>query len=324
MAPKLTIPLERLNLNRFFEGEGPFDSPLTLTQRRIFILPTRQGLFFGLLLVVMLLGAINYDNSMSYLLTFLLASLIVVSILHTFRNLLHLRISVAVIAPVFSGENVTVPIILDNTGYPSRFAIRLELPKQAPRSCDVANNNWTNIDLSFPTKSRGKQSLPRITISTVFPLGLFRAWSPIRFSNNVMVYPAPLGETRLPYHSQQYQQRLDGGSQKGADDFTGFRNYHSGDSLRHINWKAYARQQELHTKQFGSNNNLELWLDWRTLPETNTETKLSQLCKWVIEADKTDVDYGLWLPNTVIKPGDDAAHKQHCLEALALFANTSQ
>jgi len=318
MASKFTIPLERLNLDRFFVGEGPYASPLTLSQRRIFILPTRQGLFFGLLLLVMLVGAINYDNSMGYLLTFLLASLIVVSILHTFRNLLRLTISVGAIAPVFSKEKATIPVMLDNTGHPARFAVGVEVLEQSSEIHDIADNSWTTVDVSFPTTTRGKHPLPRITVCTVFPLGLFRAWSPVRLSNTFIVYPTPLGESTLPQHAQLHQQRF-GGNQKGTDDFAGFRNYHAGDSLRHVNWKAYARQGSLHTKQFGGGNNRELWLDWRTVPLNNTEAVLSQLCKWVIEADKSDVDYGLWLPNITIKPNNGLAHKHQCLEALALY-----
>ena len=40
--------------------------PIVLTQRRIFIVPTRVGLLFVVVLIVMLLGAINYDLSLGH------------------------------------------------------------------------------------------------------------------------------------------------------------------------------------------------------------------------------------------------------------------
>ena len=49
---------------------------VTLDQRRIFIFPSRTGLFFGCSLLVMLVAAINFENNLSYALTFLLATLL--------------------------------------------------------------------------------------------------------------------------------------------------------------------------------------------------------------------------------------------------------
>ena len=59
---------------------------VTLDQRRIFIFPSRAGFFFGLCLLLMLTTAINYQNNMSYALTFLLATLFIIAILHTYAN----------------------------------------------------------------------------------------------------------------------------------------------------------------------------------------------------------------------------------------------
>jgi len=60
---------------------------VTLDQKRIFIFPSRVGFFFGFCLLIMLMAAINYQNNMSYALTFLLATLFVIATLHTFANL---------------------------------------------------------------------------------------------------------------------------------------------------------------------------------------------------------------------------------------------
>ena len=59
----------------------------------MFVLPTRAGLAYLVALVVMLIGAINYPLSLGYALVFLLGGLGVSTILNTFRNLAHLRIT---------------------------------------------------------------------------------------------------------------------------------------------------------------------------------------------------------------------------------------
>ena len=319
MLSKLNLSIDQLNLDRFFVGEGPFNAPVNLTQRRIFILPTRQGFLFATVLLIMLIGSINYNNSLGYLLTFLLASLSVVSILYTYRNLLQLKISIGNITPVFCGENIKIPIVVDNSGNSERFAIQVELDNEQTKSCDVEQDGWSSVSLSYKTHSRGNHQVPRITISSVFPLGLFRAWSHVRLTNTYLVYPKPGGDIQLPFQWNQEQQQLRG-YHKGADDFAGLYTYTPGDPLGHIHWKAYAREQGLHTKKFAGNNEQELWLDWRVLEKSDTEKNLSQLATWILEADKTEMNYGLWLPGNRTVPSLGPMHKQKCLKALALFS----
>src|ERR1051325_10129078 len=87
-----------------FQLRGPESGEVVLVQRRIFILPTRAGIFFGFVVLLMLTGSINYSLSLGYILTFLLASLGVTAMLHTFRNLAGLRVAPARTSPVFAGE----------------------------------------------------------------------------------------------------------------------------------------------------------------------------------------------------------------------------
>ena len=323
MLSKLSAPISQLNLDRFFVGEGPIDAPLQLSQRRIFILPTRQGILFAVVLLIMLIGSINYNNSLGYLLTFLLASLAVVSILYTYRNLLNLKVSVGNIAPVFSGENIKLPVVLDNTGFSERCAVQIKVFDEQVESCEVSQDGWASVNLSFKATKRGIHKVPRITVSTVFPLGLFHAWSHVRLNNTYLVYPEPLGDKTLPYqwNEEQQQQR---GYHKGTDDFAGLYTYTPGDPLGHIHWKSYAREQGLHTKKFGGNNEQEIWLDWREIKKDAIETRLSQLSRWILEADMTEMNYGVWLPENRIGPSLGPMHKQKCLRALALYGGVQR
>src|SRR5574343_2038404 len=101
-------------------------APLRLGQRRIFILPSRGGLLFALALVVMLLGAINYNLALGHALVFLLAGLGIGGMIHTFRNLFGLVITPGRPQPVFAGQNALFPLSLDNDRKAPRLALELE------------------------------------------------------------------------------------------------------------------------------------------------------------------------------------------------------
>lgn len=309
-------PLQRFNLARFFQGDAPSLAPWTLGRRNVYILPTSQGLFFAVSLAVILLGAINYNNSLGYFLTFLLGSIALVGMLHTYRNLLQLRIRTGAIEPAFAGGEVSIPILLDNPGPATRYRVALGFAGRPAQQHDLPPGQQ-RVKLSTPAGARGWQRVERFSVASTFPLGLFRAWSHVVPEERYLVYPSPSRDARLPLTSR-YMASLLGDQGLGSDDFAGLRGYRSGDSLKHIHWKALAREQGLLTKQFGGDRSEQLWLDWRMLEAMQTEARLSQLCRWVIEAEQQGIEYGLWLPDQIIQPARGRQHQQQCLKALAL------
>lgn len=315
-AQRLSL-VQRFNLARFFKGDAPSAAPWVLNRRNVYILPTRQGLFFAVTLMIILIGAINYNNSLGYFLTFLLGSVAIVGILHTYRNLLRLEVRLASIEPVFAGSEATIPVVLHNPGTQRREQIALAFAGQEPNICAIPPASQRVMSLQRPAGQRGWQPVGRFTLATTFPLGLFRAWSHVVPDSHYLVYPRPAAEARLPQTSR-YMASLVGDQGIGSDDFAGLRSYRTGDSLKHVHWKALAREQGLLIKQFGGDRSERLWLDWRMLEGRETEARLSQLCRWVIEAEQQGLEYGLWLPDQSIEPGRGHAHQQQCLRALAL------
>ncbi len=288
-----------------------------LHRKRIFILPTNYGLMFAVTLFVMLLGSLNYNNSLGFVLTFLLGGVALMSTFHTFRNISQLAIRPSKATPTFAGQDAIFNVIVDNDVGPARYAVSLVAENQNPTTVDVAASATTSAQLALPTKKRGRISLGIIKVETRFPLGLYRAWSYAPMTSTCLVYPKP-----AHYFTDPLPQHDEGGDRStinsGTEDFMGFRHYHPGDSTRHINWKAVARGQPLFSKQFDRNETQELWLDWNQAPG-DTESRLSQLCRWVLDADTAQCIYGLRLPDTTIAPATGATHKHRCLEALALF-----
>jgi uncharacterized protein (DUF58 family) len=307
---------ERFRLSRFFLGEKPSDETIRLTHRRIFILPTRQGLGFGLLLIVLLLIAFVYNNNLAYLLTFLLASVFFITILHTFKALSGLIVYKGRTTPVFLGEPAYFEIHIENPSLTLRHQLRVSLEKTEILAIQAQAK--INLALLSTPKRRGWHNAGTITLATTFPLGLFRAWSPIRFHFKTLVYPKP-ATTRLPLPecvsgTSQYE-----GKGQGADDFYGLQNYQFGDSIKHIHWKAYAKGLGVYSKQYSGGQERKIWLDYQQTPGRNTEERLSQLCRWLGEAEAQGLCYGFKLADLTLPPDCGAAHYQRCLEALALF-----
>jgi uncharacterized protein (DUF58 family) len=218
---------------------------------------------FAVLLLAMLIGAINYQNSLAFIFTFLLTGLGVVSMVHTFRNLNGLRFRVGHIQPVFAGEQAAFPLSVENPQGHHRFAIKLMFTGQQPQNLDLPVNGGQWLDLHHPTSQRGWLNPGRITVYSRFPLGLFHAWAYINIEMRALVYPTPSADRKLPAEVL-VQSGCAGDQGKGDDDFASLRPYHPGDSLRHIHWKALAREQGLMTKQFGGGVRLArhgLWPD---------------------------------------------------------------
>lgn len=303
---------------QLFRRDAPETGPVTLGRRRVYIIPTRTGLVFALILLAMLMGAVNYQNSLAFVLTFLLTGLSVVSMIHTFRNLHSLTLRAGHQQPVFSGEQARFSVNVENHGGRARYALNLFLGDQEPVTLDLPQNGGQWLTLPLATQRRGLLPPGRITIYTRFPLGLFHAWSYVHLDMPCLVYPRPAMRRGLPRELLDSRGTL-GDQGNGSDDFAALRTYHTGDSLRHVHWKAAAREQGLLTKQFGGGVTEELWLRWEQTGSLPLEERLSQLTRWVLEADALGLAYGLALPDTEFKPARGESHRRRCLKALALY-----
>jgi uncharacterized protein (DUF58 family) len=288
-----------------------------LNQRRIYIIPSRQGIGFAFVLVLMLLGDINYNLSLGYTLTFLLTTAGGMSMLYAFRNMAQLEIHAGHVEPVFAGESARFVFHFNNPGTLDRHQLHLHDDDGHRTTFDLPAQRSTAVELLLPATQRGWMDSERLTLYTEFPLGLFHAWTYIHFDIRCLVYPKPAPAQPLPAISSQ------NGTGKavaaGDEDFAGLRNYVAGDALPRIAWKALAREQGLQVKQFSAHQGQELWLDWAQLPNIATERKLELLTRWVLDAEVQGLNYGLRLAGNDIPPHNGATHRAECLRALALF-----
>ncbi|MDE2090753.1 MAG: DUF58 domain-containing protein [Gammaproteobacteria bacterium] len=304
--------------------QGPDGDAVTLDRRRVYILPTRQGIIYGFTVMVMLLGSMNYSNSMGFMLTFVLIGLGFVAMYSCHANLTGLEIGAGRTLPVFMGETARFQLHITNPGRNTRIAISLSVDvSDMLVTGDVAAAVHGSVSVPVDTHTRGWLKLGRLVVETTYPFGLCRAWSWVYMDLRVLVYPKP-AESAPPL--PQATEGRGGGPQTdvGEEDFSGLRNYRPGDSPRHIAWKSSAREQKLLTKQFSGSGQENRWLDWDTLTGLDGEARLSVLCRWVLQAHAENLVYGLRLPGSSIPISGGEAHRDDCLAALALFDTHGQ
>ena len=310
------------------------ESELVLSQRRIYILPTRPGLGFGALLLVLLIGSTNYGLGLGYALTFLALSCALVDMVLTWRNLAYLRLQPLRGPNVFAGQEAVFQLQVRNPSRRARYAILVDVAGndagdgQPRHAVDVPAQGSATVRLAVPSGARGWLEAPRLTFSTRFPLGLFRAWSYWHPGTRALVYPFPEeGAPPLPAASSS---AMDGAGQAGEDDFAGVRPYQPGDPLRRLAWRQIARLDpldggQLATKHFEGGARTELVLDLAAMhPQLDLELRLSRLTRWVLEAESRALPYAFRLgaDNNDAVPesaGLGVAHQSTCLRALALY-----
>lgn len=286
--------------------------------RKIYILPTGYGLLFGLLLVLLLIGSINYANNPAFLLTFLLTGLYLHAIFHTWRNLLGVEVQWLSASPVFAGQKTNLKFQLGDPDQRGHWSVQLSLSGESPSITDVHPGSNPEITLFHKTVHRGWLDPGRLTIETRYPLGLLRAWSYLQPAVKVIVYPTP-ADNMVSLDYPDYEGTFSGDKGKGADDFVGHRGYHPGDQPKHMNWKAFASDKGLLIKQFGGDRMERVWLDYAEMPSADPETKIRLLTRAVIELSSDSIQFGLRLPDQEIPPASGQLHEHNCLQSLALF-----
>ena len=318
-----TSRLGRLEFSRnpffkfFIKRSGPFDT-VVLDRRRVYILPTKSGIFFGLLLLILLIGSINYGKSLGYMLTFLLAGIGNVAMFATWRNLAGLQLRAGGGGSVFVGQRARFSVQLENHDISTRRSLVLIHDGVEHDVVDVQHNELIQMHFSVLVEKRGLHRAGRFRLETTFPTGLFVAWTWIELNMSALVYPRPVAEVHYPGAAVGHEgdETYHGA---GQEEFSGLRKYQPGDSWRRVSWKTSARCEVLYTKEFTGGRPELVWIDWDQIVAKNVERRLSIMSRLVIDAEAAGEHYGLRLPTIVINPAAGKAHYHKCMRALALY-----
>ena len=288
-----------------------------LRGRQIYILPTRYGLLYAVLVIAVFIGAINYGNNLAFLLAFQLAAVGHVAMHQTWRNLRGLRVEADVIGRAFAGEDARFAVRLTAADDREHPAVQIDGAADQLLADCRAGAGSSGV-LRVATNCRGRVPLGRLTLSTRYPLGLLRAWSYVDTDAVTVVYPRPAERFDAPA-DPTYSGAEQGSLGVGADDFVGLRGYRPGDAPGRLDWKTLARERGLHTRLFGGDRADRLWLSFDALEPLDLERRLEALCRGVLDAERAGRHYGLRLPGEEIAPGHGERHAERCLTALALM-----
>lgn len=335
------LALVRSRFRAWFENRLPFSDQVTLSQRTVYILPTRPGLMLGVTLLTLLVASINYQLNLGYLLTFLLAGSALVGMHMCHGTLRGLAMNLVAPTETYAGATATIDIKLTNTRQSARHGIGLRVldpqgvsAQNGKMARQEAHWSWTDVpaqgsstvQVAFTPPRRGLYRLPTLTAETRFPLGTFRVWTVWRPAAQVLVYPTPEAmPPLLPPGEPRAGGAATAATSQSTGEFDGVRGYRRGDPLKLVVWKKAAKADEYAGSQSGGlvvrdtqqAQRHELWLDFMQAGTFDAEHKLSRLCAWVLECEKLGLDYGLRLPSLELKPASGEAHKRSCLEALA-------
>ncbi|HBI14216.1 MAG TPA: hypothetical protein DDY20_01640 [Desulfobulbaceae bacterium] len=291
--------------------------PSAFLRQSILILPTRYGFIFLAMLAALLLGAVNHNNNLGYLLVFLLGGMALVSILHTRRAVSRLALSPARSKPVFAGQKAIFAFTV-KTSDSACPAISFQFVEGEPTTFILRGGNPTSAQASLNAGQRGLLRPGPLVVAATYPLGLFLARRSLPVHAICLVYPRPVPGPLVTVPGPDNRENEGDAGGCGVEDFSGLEVYQPGDPLQHISWKSYSRGQGLYTKKFEGTRGKSLYFNPDSLPGLDFELRLSRICYMILKADAMRAPYGLHLGNRLVKPGLGEKHKHQCLRELAL------
>jgi uncharacterized protein (DUF58 family) len=292
--------------------------PHRIDRRRIYILPTGFGLILATLDLAMLIAALNYNSNLALAFAFLMASLALVAMHHCHRNLLDLCIDVMPETDGFAGAPLEFRFLLRNASALARREIEVRCTEPGGAVTRIAAGETATLIVPIAAAARGVLRFAQFEVRTEYPFRWFFAWTYVQAPLTAYVAPRPDGTAR-----PRAAAGTSGGSDTtpGDEEFAGLRPYAPGTPLKHMAWKVLARGGEPAVRNYTGLAADPEWLDWSALRGLDTESRLAQLCSWVLEASDARQSFGLKLPGVELAPAQGPAHRLACLRALATFGS---
>jgi uncharacterized protein (DUF58 family) len=301
----------------------PANERIELSQRSIFIIPSQVGFVFSLLLLLLLVTAINYQNSLIFGLVFWLFSVAMSAMIFSFRNLSGLVIKTSHPINGFVGDKVEIPVRLKSNKREYQ-GLQISWPTSdrnfySDIQVAIGKGQEKEIAIPYQLNQRGYLTTPRLSLKSYYPFGLYKCWTWLQLKTPGIVFPKPIFTPFIAGLGEGDDMPSDANLLVGNDEFIGLRRYQVGDSLKHIAWKYLAKGKGLLSKEYDNQQLSMQWLDWYSLQNMPVESRLSHLCGWILQAEQEGRAYGLRLPTMNIAPSYGDKHRTECLTQLATY-----
>ena len=300
---------------------------MKLNRSYLALRPTQHGIIFIAILIAMFLGSINYNNNAGFTLVFLLGTMALISLFHSYKNFVELEVVQSHVEPVFIGETLVFSFRikpLKSVKFEQGQALFAQFDGTTSASF-LPGTSMRRADLAFKAKTRGVLNPGDLTLFSTYPFGLFLLTARIPLNTQGLVYPKPIAGpiSTLLAGGREHGEKSD--DRAGPDDFQGLVPYVPGNPMGRISWKTYSRGLGIFIKNFTAETGGEILLDMDLIKSGGVEEKLSLLCRSVLDAEKENLRYGLRLDNGVNIAFDNGRpHCHKCLKALALYGTQGE
>ncbi|WP_235207740.1 MULTISPECIES: DUF58 domain-containing protein [unclassified Alteromonas] len=334
-------------VTRWLDKRIPPASQHRLTMNNIFVLPTGFGWAFIIMSLCLFLLGTNYQNNLMVLLSYILLSVMLLTLFYTHQNFARLAVKSTPLVPFHCHQSGTFYLAIvqqdmsggkdnlsqDTQNKPCRgnivaswFGHKTQYPfiLGATENGD-AHNTTQRLPIPITHRTRGVYKLPRLTLACDFPLGLYKCWTHLDFSAEVVVYAKPLkGEViKVTASNDDSEQNTNNAatSAQSSSDFHSLTDYKEGQPLNRVVWKQVAKNGDWVVKEFADPVQLKQLLSVDANVET--ETAISLLTFQVLEQSQQGNHFGLKYQSIDIEPSSGETHTHQCLTALACLRNIS-
>ena len=183
--------------------------------------------------------------------------------------------------------------ITNNSKTPA-WAISLHVNTLSNLVGRIDGKDTKEASLSITLPKRGEAKEDECYLQSFFPLSTVRFVLPIKGGYDTLVYPEPLG---IPLRSFLQKQAMYFGEEK---DFDGLAPYSGAEPLSRIHWPSVAKG-ETSVKTFAHEQSTQELAFTFIDAGKNDEQRLSQLCLWVLECEKSHQSFSIQMPNKLIK-----------------------
>ena len=294
----------------------------SLTHQKIFIFPSRFGIWFLLLCLLLFILGTNYQNNLMKLLCTFLLSVFLLHLFTSYINFSRLKIKALTASPSYAGSSGQLPVWIGYQHKKAQGIVHLSWWQQSDTEhIEVPLSEQENTAaMPFKFEKRGIHRLNRLTLRCDYPLGLFKCWTHLDLDQQVTVYPK-LQTCKIQLEQQLHLQDDESiTSHKGGnDEFYGFKDFDNSDTLSRVAWKQAAKSEKWQVKTFEQQRSTSGWLSLASSNNRQIESQLSDLSYQIVALSNENRTFGLSLPGVELKPQSGEKHKHNCLLALATY-----